>query len=391
MPRVFKVEKHHAGIVSKGTVFKALKYIDQREGEGELLTPVLLMDRDKVREKAALVGSGIRGSRVFYAMKANPAEDVLRFIAELGLGFEIASEGELAVLERLGVSPDRMISSNPLKSFRFLEMAAAAGMDYFAFDSEDEVDKMAQLLPGKKVYVRLSVPNEGSEWPLSRKFGVEPDRALELLLYAAERGLDPVGLTFHVGSQCTNMYSWSTAIRKARDLWDAALAKGISMRMLNIGGGYPIGYTKGVIGVAQIEEHIDGAIAESFPEGVEVFMEPGRSIVGDGGVFLSRVLGTARREEERWAYLDVGVFNGMMESVGGIKYSYIAEDTGRDRPVYQYTMGGPSCDSFDVMDKEVRLAEPAPGSLVLVLAAGAYTVSYASEFNGFAVPETILI
>jgi ornithine decarboxylase len=387
MARVFRVERHHSGVVSKGTLFKVLKYIDR----GDLTTPVLLLDREKVHEKAGLIGSGIRNSRVFYAVKANPAEEVVRIIDGLGLGFEIASEGELEVLSSLGVSPDRIITSNPVKSFRFLEAAASYGVGYFAYDSEAEIEKMARLVPGRKVYVRLSVPNEGSEWPLSRKFGVEPDRALELLLKAAERGLDPVGITFHVGSQCTNVYSWLTAIYKARELWESAIKEGLTLRMLNIGGGYPISYTKGVVGVEEIEDQVDRVLRESFGDEVEVFIEPGRAVVGDGGVFISRVIGSASRGDERWVYLDVGVFNGMMESIGGIKYSYMAEDPGEDAPARHFTVGGPSCDSFDVMDKEVRLPEPEVGSLMLVLAAGAYTISYASEFNGFKVPETVLI
>lgn len=387
MARIFKVEKFHSEIVSKGTLFKALKYIDTHDPE----TPVLLLDREKIREKARLIGSRIGNSRVFYAVKANPDPEVVGFIDSLGLGFEIASEGELSILSALGVSPERIISSNPVKSHKFLGLAASYGVRYFSYDSGAEVDKMAGSVPGAKVYVRLSVPNEGSDWPLSRKFGVEPDEALRLLLYAREKGLDPAGITFHVGSQCVNRFNWNSAVYKAKELWEAAGAEGMDLRMMNIGGGYPINYTKSVVGVEAIEKNVDRLIRENFPEGTDVFIEPGRAVVGDAGVFVTTVIGKGRRADENWLHIDVGVFNGLMESVGGIKYSYVVENTPDAGAGRIFTIGGPSCDSFDVVEKEVRLPEPEVGSLLLILSAGAYTVSYASEFNGFSIPKTILI
>jgi ornithine decarboxylase len=387
VPRTFKFEKSHADIISKATMFKVLKYLDT----AAVNTPVLLLDRDRVREKAQLIGKHIRNSRVFYAVKANPDIETLGLINKLGLGFEIASEGELKILAELKVEPERIISSNPVKSFRFLRMAAEYGVKYFAYDSTEEVDKLAEFVPGSCVYVRLSVPNEGSEWPLSRKFGVELDNALKIISYAASKGLDPVGITFHVGSQCLNMYNWNTAVYKARELWKMAEKKDIRMRLLNVGGGYPINYTRGVVGVEAIEKNLDRLIKENFPEDTEVFIEPGRAVVGDAGVFVCTVTGKARRGGETWLYLDVGVFNGLMESVGGIKYSYVPEEGYSGTRKQRFVVAGPSCDSFDVIQKEVQIHEPEVGSLMLIPAAGAYTVSYASEFNGFEVPKTTMI
>lgn len=387
MPRTFKVEKYHTDIVSKSTLFKVLKYLDRKNIE----TPFLLMDREKVKEKASLIGQNIRNSKVFYAVKANPDIEVIKLADKLGMGFEIASEGELKLLSSIGVEPERIISSNPVKTFKFLKMAASYGVNYFAYDSEDEVDKMARLLPGCNVYVRLSVPNEGSEWPLSKKFGVEIDKAAELLFYAGEKGLNPVGVTFHVGSQCTNIYNWNSALDKARALWDIAERKGIKLSLLNIGGGYPIKYTKNVIDVDAIEKNADRLIREKFPRDVKILIEPGRAVVGDAGIFVTSVIGKANRGDDNYLYIDVGVFNGLMESVGGITYSYIVETSRQTRYKRKWTVAGPSCDSFDVIDKNVNLPEPEIGGLMLILSGGAYTISYASEFNGFSIPKTILI
>ena len=387
MLRTFKVERLHASLIPESTLFKVLKYLDREKIE----TPFLLIDSDTVREKVSLIGQQIKDSKVFYAVKANPDRKILRFLNDLNLGFEISSEGELEILASLGVGPERIISSNPVKSLKFLRLASSYGINYFSYDSEDEIEKLSTYAPHCNVYVRLSVPNEGSEWPLSKKFGVELDEAAALLSAAKEKGLNPVGITFHVGSQCTNIYNWHIALDKARALWGKAEKNGIKLTLLNIGGGYPINYTKHVISIDEIEKQVNNLIYDLFPEDVEIHIEPGRAVVGDAGVLVTTVIGKASRSDKDWLYIDVGVFNGLMESVGGITYSYIVESYKHARSKKRWTLAGPSCDSFDVIDKNVALPEPNIGNLILILSSGAYTISYASEFNGFSIPKTILI
>ncbi|MGO9613319.1 MAG: type III PLP-dependent enzyme [Dissulfurispiraceae bacterium] len=370
--------------ISKKTWDKVLTYIASTDE----IPPYLLIDKDVVKEKVTLIGRHIKNSKIFYAVKANPSVEILGFLNGFGIGFEIASEGELQILASLGVEPERIITSNPVKTFKFLEQAAAYGINHFAYDSTVEVEKLGRYAHGANVYVRLSVPNEGSEWPLSKKFGVELDEAAELLLFAKDKGLNPVGITFHVGSQCTNVYNWHAAIDKARDLWVLAADNGIRLQFLNIGGGYPIHYTKNVVDIPSIEKKVAKAIRQKFSEEIGVFIEPGRAVVGDAGIFIATVIGKATRGSENWLYIDVGVFNGMMESVGGIKYQYVVGS--RNEPK-EWTIAGPSCDSFDVIDRGVSLPEPEVGNRILILSSGAYTVSYASEFNGFSIPKTILI
>ena len=384
MQHRFRINSSHTKITAASTIKKTIDFIRNTDIE----PPYLLIDKAKVRQKVHGIGKHIRNAEVFYAVKANPDIEVLKLINSLGIGFEIASEGELNILASIGVSSERIITSNPIKSFRFLRMAAKAGISYFSYDSEDEVLKLRDFVPGANVYVRLSVPNEGSEWPLSKKFAVEVDVAEELLLYARKKGLNPVGITFHVGSQCTNIYNWDSALNKAKDLWDRAEKAGIRLSLLNIGGGYPIRYTKDVVGISAIDKNINRLIYEKFPRKMRVLIEPGRAVVGDAGIFVTQVIGKATRGDEEWLSLDVGVFNGLMESVGGIKYSYIVEGS---KEIKKWTLAGPSCDSFDVIEKDIYLPDPAVGSYVLILSSGAYTISYASEFNGFAIPKTILI
>ena len=363
------------------------KILNHTNNGGET-SPYLLVDEEMIRDKVALVGKHIRNAHVFYAIKANPDRQLVELVNSLGIGFEIASEGELQIVKSVGIEPERIITSNTVKTVGFIEQLFAYGVRYFAFDSADEVRKLSQFAPGAHVYVRLSVPNEGSEWPLSKKFGVEIDDASELLMMAKHSGLDPVGITFHVGSQCTNIYNWDSAIHKAWRLWNIAESKGIHLKMLNMGGGYPISYTKRVDDIATIEQRVDDLLHDKFPEETQIFIEPGRSIVGDAGFFVSTVIGKAKRDDENWLYIDVGVFGGLMESIGGIKYTYFVKSENEEKT---WVLAGPTCDSFDVVARNVKLPEPDIGEHFIILASGAYTTSYASAFNGFSVPKTIII
>lgn len=385
MLRNFSIQKYHAEIIPKATLLKVLTSIDKQE----IRTPFLLMDTERIKENIEIIGKNIKNSTVFYALKANPDAAIADLVNKENVGFEIASEGELTILSSLEVEPSRIISSNPVKSIPFLQKAAEYGVRYFAFDSVGELEKIARYAPGSNVYVRLSVPNEGSEWPLSKKFGLEIDDAVGLLSCAEGKGIHPVGITFHVGSQCQNPYNWNIAIDKAKILWEKAQSRGIRLALLNIGGGYPINYTKVVTNIDTIERNIAKLIGEKFPVDTKIHLEPGRAVIGDAGILVSSVIGKARRHDEDWLYIDVGVFNGLMESLGGIRYTYIVEasgDTGKS-----WTIAGPSCDSFDVIDRYVALPDPDIGALILILSSGAYTVSYASEFNGFSIPRSILI
>ncbi|MEJ2102873.1 MAG: type III PLP-dependent enzyme [Desulfobacterales bacterium] len=370
--------------INQSTWTKVLNFLSNT---GEL-PPYLLMDKEIITAKASLIGKLVDNSHAFYAVKANPDRQLVEILEACGIGFEVASEGELDMLMSMGIVPERIITSNTVKTPRFIERAFRYGVRYFAFDSDAEIRKLAQYAPSSYVYVRLSVPNEGSEWPLSKKFGVEIESAYKLLLMARGKGLDPAGITFHVGSQCTNIDSWDSALSKVKLLWDMAASNGFKLKLINIGGGYPINYTKYVVDIPTIEKRVNRILNENFPKDIEIFIEPGRAIVGDAGIFVSTVIGKAERGDENWLYIDLGVFSGLMESVGGIKYTYIVES---NNAVKKWTVAGPTCDSFDVMDRAVELPEPEVGGRLIIIAGGAYTTSYASVFNGFSVPKTILI
>lgn len=346
-------------------------------------TPALVMNRRLVRQKYQEFRTQFGSAAIYYALKANPHPGIVQLLQELDCQFEISSLGELQLLLKMGVPSRRIISGNPVKELAFVERAHASGIDLFAFDSYPEIEKLAECAPGSRVTVRLAVPNDGSEWPLSKKFGVEPRDAADLLQRAGQRGLRPVGVTFHVGSQCTRPDTWAVAIEKSRIVWQLAADKGVSLSLLNVGGGFPIEYLRPVPSTADIARVVHRSVADAFPGGVEMAVAPGRALVGEAGVLEATVIARAERDSKPWFYLDVGVFNGLMESVGGIRYRIF---TDRGGPAIQCVLAGPSCDSFDVIATEAELPDLQVGDRVRIMSAGAYTTAYASQFDGFQIP-----
>ncbi len=353
-----------------------------------LKTPALLLDRRLVRQMYRTVREAVPGVDILYAVKANPHPAVLRALAQEGCGFELSSIPELAAVLALGVPPEQLISSNPIKAVEFVRRCTEAGLRAFAFDSRAEVDKLAEHAPGSQVYLRIVVDNTGSEWPLSKKFGVNASEALELFVYAKELGLEPYGITFHVGSQCLNKDNWVNALYLAGELISVAARHGIHLSMLSLGGGLPVRHTKPIPTFEEIGEGIARALKEAVPPGLRLTMEPGRALVGEAAVLVTTVIGKAVRGLDEWLYTDVGVFNGLMETVGGLKYELCTERTG---PLRTYTVAGPSCDSFDVMFQGLALPEMQVGDRLYVMNAGAYTSCYASSFNGFPPPRVHVV
>ena len=351
-------------------------------------TPALVIDAQVIRSKYQEFREALHEADIYYAIKANPAPELVKLIHELGAGFEVASEGELELLFCSGVSPSKIISSNPAKTPSFIKSAFSRGITTFALDSYTEIEKLSRLAPGSKVYVRLSVSNEDSEWPLDRKFGVETEDAVKLLIAAKKESLEPYGITFHVGSQCTNPTAWIKAIEKSKIVWESAENAGIELKSINVGGGFPCEYTKPVPSMAEISQAIRQALTTNFPETVEIVAEPGRALVGEAGIITTTVIAKAIRNEQQWFYLDIGIFNGLMEAIGGIKYKAI---TPRKGAVKECALAGPSCDSMDIIADDVQLPELEVGDRLYLMSAGAYTTSYASQFDGFPIPEIYLI
>ncbi len=335
---------------------------------------------------------------VRYAVKCNPDAEILRDRrAAAGGGFEVASLVEAQLAVAAGADPADVLFSNPVKPPSHIAGAFALGLRRFAVDCPEELAKVAEHAPGAGVYVRLSVDDTSSRFPLSAKFGCTPEDARRLLLAAPGLGLVPDGVTFHVGSQCTDPDAWAHAVRVMAPLLTDLLAAGVRLRMLDLGGGFPARYAPAEV-LPDLED-VAQRVLEALPAlpyvPEELFCEPGRAIVAEAAVLGATVIGRTERHGRLWVYTDVGAYNGLMEAAqtaGTLAFPVTTSLLDEAGPVVRCTVTGPSCDSSDTLLRDVGLpASLAVGDRLYLGSAGAYSLCYASAFNGFPLPTPLYL
>ena len=353
-------------------------------------TPCLVVDLDVVARNYLDLAKALPQADIFYAVKANPAREVLTTLLPLGTFFDTASIYEIETCLDIGASPDRIAYGNTIKKARDIARAFDHGVRLFAFDSRAELAKLKDNAPGASVFCRIFMDGAGADWPLSRKFGCDPDLAIDLLCQAAEDGLHPAGVSFHVGSQQRNLGQWDIAIERAAMVFTELGTRGINLELLNIGGGFPAEYRQEIQSVESYGDAIRAAIVKHFGnKPPRIIAEPGRSIAGDAGILQTEVVLVAEKSREpdrRWVFLDVGKFGGLPETFEeAIQYRITTpHDGGPEGPV---VLAGPTCDEVDVMYNDAGYTLPlalADGDKIELLSTGTYTATYASiGFNGF--------
>ncbi|HQC71157.1 MAG TPA: type III PLP-dependent enzyme [Candidatus Competibacteraceae bacterium] len=354
-------------------------------------TPFLIVLLDRVRQKFEQFRTHFPSAKIYYAVKANPGSEVLTLLRDLGSYFDIASVYELDKMLELNVAPERLSFGNTIKKARHVREAYEKGVRLFASDCEADVRNIAREAPGSRVFFRVLMDalTSDSDWPLSRKFGCQPRMLIDLVALAADLGLDPYGISFHVGSQQREIPAWDAAIAQARHLFDWAAEKNIRLRAMNMGGGFPADYLIRCnplsVYAEEINRYVDLHFADAVPD---IYLEPGRGLVGEAGVLISEVVSIAKKSKtdlKRWVYTDVGIFNGLMETIDeSIKYPAYTVKGGESGDVI---LAGPTCDSLDIIYEHHKYQLPLSlesGDRIYWLSTGAYTASYSSvEFNGF--------
>jgi ornithine decarboxylase len=354
-------------------------------------TPFLVVDLEKVDANYKALRAAMPVAEVYYAVKANPAAPVLRTLAGLGSNFDAASAQEVDQCLAVGAEPDRISYGNTVKRRRDIAHAYDRGVRLYAFDSLDELRKLAAEAPGSRVYCRILMSSEGSQWPLSRKFGCELDMARDLMLRATDLGLDAHGISFHVGSQQTDPDRWDVAVGQTAMVFSDLREAGLDLRMINLGGGFPARYRGDDLPpIDRFADAIMRAMTKHFGNDLpEMIIEPGRCITAEAGVIRTEVLLVSRKrydDPEQWVYFDVGKFGGLAETMDeAIKYPISTpHDGGPEGPV---VIAGPTCDGADILYEKCRYTLPLAlktGDKVTLQSAGAYTSVYASQgFNGF--------
>jgi ornithine decarboxylase len=353
-------------------------------------TPYVAIDLDVVRAQHLALCRAMPFAEIFYAVKANPAPEVIAALAAIGVGFDLASEGEIERCLTLSIAPELISFGNTVKRESAIAVAHARGVRLFAFDSLGELDKIARAAPGADVFCRLAVTEHGAEWPLTHKFGCPAEMAVHLLRHARDSGLKPRGVSFHVGSQQDEPATWRSAIATAARVFHAAAKAGLSLDLLNLGGGLPAHYRAEIPPLAVYAETIETALRDNFGDArPRLIIEPGRYMVADAGILRAQVLLIAeksRHARRRWVYLDAGRYNGLPETLGE-RIHYRLRTSRDGAPTGPVILAGPTCDSTDILYERADYELPldlAIGDTVDFLSAGAYTSSYASvEFNGF--------
>ena len=354
-------------------------------------TPFVVIDTKIIAKQYDDMVDNFPYASVYYAVKANPAAEVLSLLRDKGANFDIASIYELDMVTNIGVTTDRVSYGNTIKKRKDVRAFFERGVRMFASDSEADLRMLAEEAPGARVYVRiLTEGTHTADWPLSRKFGCQNEMAYELLVLAKELGLEPYGISFHVGSQQRDIGAWDSAIGKVKSIFDRLNDEhGIKLKMINLGGGFPANYLDKTNALAMYAEQITHFLKEDFGDELpEIILEPGRSLLSNAGILVSEVVLISKKSHtalERWVFTDVGKFSGLIETMDeAIKFPIYTERQGE---LDKCVIAGPTCDSADIMYEHYSYGLPedlAIGDRMYWLTAGAYTTTYSAVcFNGF--------
>lgn len=351
-------------------------------------SPLLVLSLKQIEANYMCLKTYMPRARVFYAIKANPHPEILKTMIKLGSSFDVASDGEIRTLHDMGVEGERLIYANPVKTTGGLQACRECGVSKMTFDSASEIEKIRAICPDATVLLRLRIDNSSAHVDLNKKFGAAREHALDLMLKAKEAGLDMAGIAFHVGSQTVSADPYLHGLDIARELFEEAAAAGLKLRILDIGGGFPIPEPKVRFNLPEMLKQINARLDEDFP-GIDVWAEPGRYICGTAVNLITSVIGVNERGGQPWYFLDEGLygtFSGVIFDQWDFKLISFKE--GEERVAA--TFAGPSCDSLDIMFRGKMTVPLEVGDLLLVPSCGAYTSASATTFNGFSKAQFVV-
>jgi ornithine decarboxylase len=344
-------------------------------------SPLFVIDTARIRAQYRRLAGALPQVDLYYALKPLPHAAVIQALQEEGAFFDLATNGEIDLVRRSGVPPKRCVHTHPIKRDSDIRNALAYGLDTFVVDNPDELRKFVKYRGRVSLLVRVSFRSTNAVCDLSKKFGCSPDAVAGLLDLAAELRIKIEGLSFHVGSQALDPGMFVHAINVCRELMDVALQNGHRLGILDIGGGFPVGYAGQPVPIEEYCAPIRRALGELAP-GVRVIAEPGRYIAAPAGIAVSSVMGRSLRDGRWWYYLD----DGMYGSYSGQMYDhakYPVEALAAPGETHPSVLAGPTCDSIDIISEAVTLPELTVGDLIVGREMGAYTWASASDFNFF--------
>lgn len=373
------------------STLKTLRQLAKQHG-----TPLFVVDHDILRRNYAAFKKYLPRIQAYYAVKANPDPAIVTTLYEAGASFDVASMPEFRIvnqnIKKLSAKArqdfiwDKVIYANPIKAIEALEE-----LDQYrplvTYDNEAEVGKIARHAPHAGVALRIKVPNTGAMVELSSKFGAAPGEAVDLLVAAKAQGLGVEGLSFHVGSQCTNFENYVQALNLASSIFNEARSRGVELQLIDIGGGFPAPYDKNVEPFKVLARKINPEINRLFPKPIEILAEPGRFMVATAATLVAKVIGKATRDSKPCVYLDDGVYH----TFSGILFDhcqYRVKAFRRGKKQISAVFG-PTCDALDTISLSEELPDLQLGDLVYSENIGAYSQASSTWFNGFP-PATVV-
>jgi ornithine decarboxylase len=359
-------------------------------------TPLFVVDHDELRRNYKLFRRHFPRIQIYYAVKVNSDPAIVETFYELGSSFDVASMQEFHTVHRLIAKLpakqrqdfiwDKIIYANPIKPIETLRELDCY-KPLVTYDNHEEVKKIAKHAPHAGLALRLRVPNTGSMVELSSKFGALPGEAVELIQYAHDAGLVVEGLSFHVGSQCTNPENYIQALHLCAGVFAEAASRGFTLKLLDIGGGFPAAYDESVPKFADLAGKINHEIDRLFPKPIEILAEPGRFLVASAGNAVSKIIGKAFRNDKLCYYVDDGVYH----TYSGVIFdhcTYHMKAFKRGTPQL-CAVFGPTCDALDTISLAEHLPDLEIGDYLYSENIGAYSAASSTHFNGFP-PATVV-
>jgi ornithine decarboxylase len=354
-------------------------------------TPIFVIDHEKIRQNYREFRALLPSVQVYYAVKANSDPGIVRTLFELGCSFDVASLPEfMIVYENIRDMPDKerqdwiwdkIIYANTIKPIETLEILDCY-KPLVTFDNAEELKKIRAHAPHAGLVLRLRVPNTGSMVELSSKFGADPGEAVDLIAEAFARGLVVEGLSFHVGSQCTNFENYFQALQLAANIIDETLTRtGKEIKILDIGGGFPVKYHPRVKSLRTLTRKLDAEIKRLFPPDMQILAEPGRYLVANSCTLVAKIIGKAFRDGKPSYYINDGIYHTYSGQIfDHCNYPVMAFEEGEKQVSAVF---GPTCDAFDTITLSALLPDLEIGDLVYSENIGAYSIASSTYFNGF--------